>query len=459
MGESRPISLRIGAGAHRGLVREENQDRISRIQSPFGELFIVADGMGGHEGGATAAQMLIDGLAEHLRSQSQETPPEEALRRAAQQANADICRRAQDDRRLAKMGATGVLALVRDHRAWIAHAGDSRAYLWRDGHLERLTRDHTLVQRMVDHQILNEDEARHHPDSNVVTRGFGQSPEVELEVAPPLTLRAGDRLLLCSDGLSGYVEDAAIERALATGGEAQAVADALIDLALQAGGQDNVSLQLLSVQPPREDTAPSVITAPSVMAARAEAEPRRGIPGFLLLLPLILVAVLAGALLPWRSWLAREAPAQSTAPPATTDLADPAGRADPAAPTDPTDPYAATGTIPLGSDLTEPSRPEPVSAAPSPRPRLTVLIPEGTRAPAVKQRVLREYPGNWSTPEPLGERSAEPLVEERIYFRPGFDTAATRLAQELGYAAVPWPEGLAQAHAEADLLVVYGGTP
>lgn len=456
MGESRTISLRIGAGAHRGLVREENQDRISRIQSPFGELFIVADGMGGHEGGATAAQMLIDGFAEHLRAQPSEAPPEEALRQAAQRANADIYQRAQDDRRLAKMGATGVLALIRDHRAWIAHAGDSRAYLWRDDRLERLTRDHTLVQRMVDHRILNEDEARHHPDSNVVTRGFGQSPEVELEVAPPLTLRPGDRLLLCSDGLSGYVEDDAIAQALAAGGEAQEIADALIDLALRAGGQDNVSLQLHSVQAPQEDTAPSVMAGRSVMPPRAEAaatEPRRGIPAFFLFLPLILVAILAGILLPWRDWLAREAPAQSTAPPATADLTGPTD------PTDLTDPYAAPGTVPLGSDFNEPSLPEPVSAGPPQRPRLTVLSPEGARAPAVKQRVLREYPGNWSTPEPLDERSAEPLVEERIYFRPGFDTAATHLAQELGYAAVPWPEGLVREHAEADLLVVYGGTP
>lgn len=457
MGESRPISLRIGAGAHRGLVRDENQDRISRIQSPFGELFIVADGMGGHEGGATAAQMLIDGVDRHLREVPTGAPPEEALRQAAQRANADIYQRAQDDRRLARMGATGVLALVRDNRAWIAHAGDSRAYLWRDGRLERLTRDHTLVQRMVDHQILNEDEARHHPDSNVVTRGFGQSPKVEIEVASPLELRAGDRLLLCSDGLSGYVEDAAIAQALAAGGEAQAIADGLIELALRAGGQDNVSLQVLSVQAPQEDAARSV--PPPLAAARsragepAEAETRRGVPTFFLLLPLVLVAVLAGFLLPWRDWLARE-PAVSAMPDRPvhpTDRTDPTNPPD-----DPTDPYAASGTIPLGSDFSEPSRPEPVSPG---SPRLTVLSPEGARAPAVKQRVLREYPGNWSTPEPLNERSAEPLVEERIYFRPGFDTAATQLAQELGYAAVPWPEGLAREHAEADLLVVYGGTP
>lgn len=445
MGESRPISLRIGAGAHRGLVREENQDRISRIQSPFGELFIVADGMGGHEGGATAAQMLIDGVDAHLRAQPPETPPEEALRRAAQQANDDIYRRSRDDRRLAKMGATGVLALVQGHHAWIAHAGDSRAYLWREGRLERLTRDHTLVQRMVDHQILNEDEARHHPDANVVTRGFGQSPEIELEVASPLELHAGDRLLLCSDGLSGYVDDDAIAQALAAGGEAQEITDALIGLALRAGGEDNVSLQLIAVQ--REEAAPvAVPTAASTprAAVPVEAETRRGMPTFFLLLPLLLVALLAGFLLPWQDWLA-PAPPEIAAPEETANLTDPTNRTDQ---TDPTDPFGAAGT--------EPALPAtaPETAPPQP-PRVTVVIPPGLAQPEVKQRVLREYPGNWSSPEPL----AGPLVEERIYFRPGFDTAAAHLAQELGYAAAPWPEDLAREHAEADLLVVYGGTP
>ena len=448
MGEkSRPVTLRIGAGAHRGLVREENQDRISRIQSPFGDLFVVADGMGGHEGGATAAQMLIDGLAEHLRALPPETPPEEALRQMAQQVNTDIYRRAQGDRRLAKMGATGVLALVRGHQAWIAHAGDSRAYLWRAGQLERLTRDHTLVQRMVDHRILDEEEARHHPDANVVTRGFGQSPNIELEVAPPLELQEGDRLLLCSDGLSGYVDDDAIAQTLAAGGEAQAAADSLIGLALRAGGEDNVSLQILAIQGPAAAAAPAPI-----LEKPSEAAPRRGMPMFFLLVPLILVVALAGALLPWRDWLA-PAPPELSAPEESRQAAVP-DSTDWTDQTDLTDPYAAPG-----SELNEPSFPEPVVAGPPQSPRLTVLGPEGAPAPEVKQRVLREYPGNWSSPEPLDERLAEPLAEERIYFRPGFDTAATHLAQELGYAAVPWPEGLTREHTEADLLVVYGGAP
>ncbi len=456
MGESRLASLRVGAGAHRGLVREENQDRISRVQSPLGELFIVADGMGGHQGGATAAQMLIDGLAENLRALPPETPPEEALRQAAQKANANILRRAREDRRLARMGATAVLALVQPlpqgHRAWIAHAGDSRAYLWRDGKLERLTRDHTLVQRMVDHQILDEEAARNHPDANVVTRGFGQSAEVELEVGTPLPLREGDRLLLCSDGLSGYVDDDAIAQALAAEGEAQAATDALIDLALQAGGEDNVSLQLIAVQ---GEEAPARVPPP--VAAAATREPRRGLSGFLLVLPLLLVAVLAGTLLPWRSWLASAAPPEPTAPPAPVSQIPP-GPAEPSGLTDPTDltdPYAAAGTEPAETPF--PAAP-PESAPPQP-PRITVVIPPGLAQPPVRQRVLRAYPGNWSTPEALEERLAGSLAQGHVYHRAGFGPASAHLAGELGYAAAPWPEALAREHAEADLLVVYGGTP
>lgn len=447
MDRSPAISLRIGAGAHRGLVREENQDRISRVRSPFGELFIVADGMGGHEGGATAAQMLIDGLGRHLGALPPGTPPDEALRRAAEHANADIYQKAQGgDRRLAKMGATGVFALVQGDRAWIGHAGDSRAYLWRGGQLDRLTRDHTLVQRMVDHRILNEEEARHHPDANVVTRSFGQSPKTELEIAPPLELLDGDRLLLCSDGLSGYVEDAVIAQVLAADGDAQTAADALLDLALQAGGVDNVSVQLLAVH---GEAAPAVAPPPAAREVPAE-EPRRGISGFLLLLPLMLVAILAGFLLPWRSWLAPEPP-EPAAPPVEAAAPNQVDLTDRTELTDQTDPFGAAGTIPLE---TEPAEPGALQA-----PRLTVLSPSGAEAPAVKQRVLRAYPGNWSAPASLEDRLAGALEPGRVYFRPGFGPAASELGRELGYAAAPWPAALAGEHPDTDLLVIYGGTP
>ncbi len=239
-------NLRVGAKSHTGNVRTENQDRMGRFPSPFGELYIVVDGMGGHKGGATAAAMTVDGLEAHLRSIPQGSSPEQALQIAAQKTNAEIYQKATDgDPETANMGATLVLGLVIGTRLLIAHAGDSRAYLFRDGKLSRLMRDHSVVQRMIDHNMLTEEQARDHPDANVITRAFGQKPEIELEVSAPLDLREGDGILLCTDGLCGYVDDQTIERVISGQSDAQQITDGLIDLALSVGGEDNVTVQFL----------------------------------------------------------------------------------------------------------------------------------------------------------------------------------------------------------------------
>lgn len=239
-------NLRVGAKSHTGNVRTENQDRMGRFISPFGELYMVVDGMGGHKGGAAAAAMTVGGLETHLRSVPPGASPEQALQIAAQKTNAEIYQKATDgDPETENMGATLVLALVTGTRLLIAHAGDSRAYLFRDGKLSRLMRDHSVVQRMIDHNILTEDQARDHPDSNVITRAFGQKPEIELEVSAPLDLKEGDAVLLCTDGLCGYVDDQTIERVIGGQSDAQQIADALIDLALSVGGEDNVTVQFL----------------------------------------------------------------------------------------------------------------------------------------------------------------------------------------------------------------------
>ncbi|MGA9772641.1 MAG: PP2C family serine/threonine-protein phosphatase [Blastocatellia bacterium] len=239
-------NLRVGAKSHTGNVRTENQDRMGRFPSPFGELYIVVDGMGGHKGGATAAAMTVDGLETHLRSIPTETLPEQALQLAAQRTNADIYKKANAlDPDTANMGATLVLCLVTGTRLIVAHAGDSRAYLFRDGKLSRLMRDHSVVQRMIDHNMLTEEQARDHPDANIITRAFGQKPEIELEISAPLDLKEGDGILLCTDGLCGYVDDQTIERVIGTQSDAQQITDGLIDLALSVGGEDNVTVQFL----------------------------------------------------------------------------------------------------------------------------------------------------------------------------------------------------------------------
>jgi serine/threonine protein phosphatase PrpC len=281
--EEPALPLRVGARTDRGRVREDNQDRMTRLATPLGDLFLVVDGMGGHEGGARAAEMVVDGFDRALASPLAGPSIAETLRRAAGLSNEDIHRLAfSGEPGTLRMGATAVVALRAGNALTVGHVGDCRAYLFRDGRLRPLTRDHSLVQRLVDSQQLTETEARVHPDSNVVTRAFGQGPAIELEVAGSLEVRDGDLVLLCSDGLSGCVDDVAIERAMASAGTAQQTADALVELALAAGGEDNVTVQVLQFARPRAEELPSTGAAP---------EPPPGFP------PAVLPWVLAIAIL------------------------------------------------------------------------------------------------------------------------------------------------------------------
>lgn len=246
MSLSIPLSLRVGAKSHAGMVRSENQDRMSRFTSPLGEVFIVADGMGGHQGGLTAVVMTIDGFDTFLGNAVPQSSIPDALRNAAQKTNERVYRLANsNDPSTAKMGSTVVLTLIDADQVWIGHVGDSRAYLYRSGEVTRLTKDHSMVQKMVDHDMLTEEQARNHPDASVITRAFGQLPELELEVSGPLELLPGDGVLLCTDGLSGYVGDEQIAETIQRYSGAQEVSAALIDLALAAGGEDNVTVQYI----------------------------------------------------------------------------------------------------------------------------------------------------------------------------------------------------------------------
>lgn len=256
--------FRVGALSHQGNVRRENQDRITRFCCPLGEVFVVVDGMGGHQGGSRAAEMVARTVQRRMEEIDAAADPAEALRTAARLAHEEVHRQAlAGDPEESQMGATAVLLLVREGQAWIGHAGDSRAYLLRDGRLGRLTRDHTRVQRMLDGGLLTEEQARTHPDASVVTRAFGRESDFELEVAAPVEIREGDRWMLCSDGLGGYVDDALLHDVLASSAGAQASAERLVDLALAAGGEDNVSVQVLSF---RSQPAPAASPAPTSAA-------------------------------------------------------------------------------------------------------------------------------------------------------------------------------------------------
>ena len=245
-----PASLvvTVGVQCHVGKQRTENQDRVTRASTPFGELFVVADGMGGYEGGAEAAQATVDGLVGYLNANST-LSLSEAIQQAARNIGAELQQRAEANPALHGMGSTVVLCVVQGTRVTYAHAGDSRLYLIRDGQMQQLTRDHSVMERLVAQGTLTAAQAREHPDASVLTRAIGQGADVSLDLGE-VTLQPRDALLLCSDGLWGYAQPAEMEAvAVSENLSPSAVAAALLELALEGGGGDNISIQYLRFEP------------------------------------------------------------------------------------------------------------------------------------------------------------------------------------------------------------------
>jgi serine/threonine protein phosphatase PrpC len=244
---SRARMWSVGQRSETGYVRSENQDRMSWIRASAADVFVVSDGMGGHAGGAAAATLTVEVLQDELQSLDTLTHADQVLVRALQAANSAVHTRGQTPNpAFMGMGATAVVLLAAGKRIMVAHVGDSRAYrLDRRGVLHRLTKDHSVVQRMIDAGTLTVQEARHHPDASVLARALGQAPRVSVDVCDWITLRSGELCMLCSDGLCGYVDDIAIASVMSEGGTPQAIADRLVRLALDAGGEDNVTVQVL----------------------------------------------------------------------------------------------------------------------------------------------------------------------------------------------------------------------
>lgn len=245
---SESLLVSVGVQCHVGKQRTENQDRVTRASTPYGELFVVADGMGGYEGGAEAAQATVDGFIGSLNA-NPTLPLPDALQQAARGISAELQQRSEANPALHGMGSTVVLCVVNGNHATYAHAGDSRLYLLREGQLLQLTRDHSVMERLVAQGTLTGEQAREHPDASILTRAIGQGPDVSLDIAE-LTLQPHDALLLCSDGLWGYAQANEMEAvALSESLSPSAIAVALLDLALEGGGGDNVSIQFLRFEP------------------------------------------------------------------------------------------------------------------------------------------------------------------------------------------------------------------
>ncbi|PWJ16547.1 PP2C family protein-serine/threonine phosphatase [Jannaschia seohaensis] len=227
-----------GAGlTHVGRVRERNEDQI--LTDPWGTLWAVADGMGGHGRGDVASEIVIDRLIEL----SNDTLDTARLIDALKQANDDILARA-DGR---TMGATAIAAAIQPGGASIVWAGDCRAYLWRDGTLRLLTRDHTVVQELIEEGLLREDQRETHPERHVVTRAVGVQPDLEPD-SLSLPMVADDMLMLCSDGLTACVSGETAAGAFARSDDPERVVRALVTEALHAGAPDNVSVVVVRAE-------------------------------------------------------------------------------------------------------------------------------------------------------------------------------------------------------------------
>ena len=229
--------------SHTGKVRSNNQDS----GYAGSNLFVVADGMGGHAGGDVASSIAIAQLAELDRPFDSPAAAERALGEAITDTAAALIDTVAARPELAGMGTTvSALAMVDDY-AVIAHIGDSRVYLYRDGALTQITTDHTFVQRLVDSGRITPEEARYHPRRSVLMRVLGDmspNPEIDTFVMPT---QPGDRWLLCSDGLCGVVPDTQTSKALAADLAPARTADALLKMALDAGAPDNVTIVLVDV--------------------------------------------------------------------------------------------------------------------------------------------------------------------------------------------------------------------
>lgn len=228
----------FGSRTDIGCLRDHNED--SLVVTP--PLFAVADGMGGHAAGEVASEIAVRVLSEL----APEHPDGEALGRAIEEANRAVIQAAREGRGRQGMGTTMTAAMLEGERLVIAQVGDSRAYLLHQGKLQQLTRDHSLMADMIEAGQLTPEEARAHPQRSVITRALGSDAHLHPDIYE-INVETGDRLLICSDGLSGMIFDDQIENTLRRVQDPQRCASQLVNEAIAAGGHDNVTVIVADV--------------------------------------------------------------------------------------------------------------------------------------------------------------------------------------------------------------------
>jgi protein phosphatase len=253
--EARPpnIGWRIAGLTHVGLKRKLNEDKLLILEASLNEgqpygLYIVADGMGGHEHGEVASQLTIDTIqARFAQLVNEAAPYEEWFRRTIVAANETVIAHQADKEMMRKMGSTLVMALITsDNKAYITHVGDSRAYHLTNNSMTQITEDHSLVERLIQIGQITREEARTHKQRNVIYSTIGDKNKLQIGLYN-VDLQPGDRLLLCSDGLTGMLTDDQIlniNRSYASPAETCQV---LVKAANAAGGEDNITTVLIEM--------------------------------------------------------------------------------------------------------------------------------------------------------------------------------------------------------------------
>lgn len=229
-----------------GQKRTMNQDFVYASEEPVGNLpnlFVVADGMGGHKAGDFASRYTVEVILKSVRA-NRERNPIKIIRTAIETANTKVLEKAREDENLSGMGTTVVAATVLGRYIYVANVGDSRLYLIRDK-IQQITKDHSLVEEMVRIGEIDRAQARNHPDKNIITRAVGVSSRVSIDFFD-IRLEKEDTVLMCSDGLSNMIEDEEIEKIIKDGRhQLPEIALELVERANRNGGKDNIAVVLI----------------------------------------------------------------------------------------------------------------------------------------------------------------------------------------------------------------------
>jgi len=229
----------------KGLQREQNEDFLAYFDTCNGHVFVLCDGIGGHNAGEYASQLAVETVGEFLNTNYIKNPFD-AIENAIKQANTKVFKKSNNNPDYYGMGTTIVLVLIRDNRIYYGHIGDSRIYHFSKNKLTQITKDHSYVQKLVDKGVISEKEAKDHPRKNEISKALGLDAFIEPDVAPSALIpQNNDFILLCSDGLNNMLSDKKIESEIKKNNSIIDIAEQLINLSNKKGGSDNISVQLI----------------------------------------------------------------------------------------------------------------------------------------------------------------------------------------------------------------------